>query len=186
MPETSNSQRTPEQVLEYCEKATPGPWTADWDDSGQWYVNIGSFIISGNALRGDSGDCIESANAHLLANARTDLPAMAQRVMDQQGTIANQDDALAEGRRALVEVQAERDKLAAQVERQSAMILGHAQKVYNYETQLDALRKALGEAKETIKLGVESEQRNRGAFGCSAWNYWASNARKLLATEPED
>jgi hypothetical protein len=48
---------------------TPGPWTPDWDDSGQWYVNIGGLCVSGNALRGDSGDCVESANARLIAAA---------------------------------------------------------------------------------------------------------------------
>ncbi len=50
-------------------KHTPGPWIADWDDGGQWYVNIGGLSVSGNALRGDSGGCIESANARLIAAA---------------------------------------------------------------------------------------------------------------------
>ena len=50
-------------------KHTPGPWIADWDDGGQWYVNIGGLSVSGNALRGDSGNCVESANARLIACA---------------------------------------------------------------------------------------------------------------------
>ena len=48
---------------------TPGPWTTDWDDSGQWYVNIGGFHVSGTALRGGEGDCVEAANARLIAAA---------------------------------------------------------------------------------------------------------------------
>ncbi len=50
-------------------KFTPGPWTIDWDDNGQWYVNIGGLSVSGNALQGDSGECVESANARLIAAA---------------------------------------------------------------------------------------------------------------------
>ena len=49
-------------------KHTPGPWTADWDDSGQWYVDIGGLLVSGLALRGDTGG-IEAANAQLIALA---------------------------------------------------------------------------------------------------------------------
>lgn len=48
-------------------KWTPGPWRADWDDNGQWYIE--PLGITGHALRGDSGDCIESASAHLIAAA---------------------------------------------------------------------------------------------------------------------
>ena len=58
------------------EQHTPGPWTADWDDSGQWYVNIGGLSVSGNALRGDSGNCVESANARLIAAAPELLEAV--------------------------------------------------------------------------------------------------------------
>jgi hypothetical protein len=46
---------------------TPGPWRADWDDSGQWYIE--PLGISGTALRGDSGNCVESRNAKLIAAA---------------------------------------------------------------------------------------------------------------------
>lgn len=47
-------------------KHTPGPWTAEWYDNGQWYIE--PLGISGNGLRGDSGGS-ESANAHLIAAA---------------------------------------------------------------------------------------------------------------------
>lgn len=50
-------------------KHTPGPWSADWDDNGQWYINVGGLSVSGNALRGDNGECVESANAQLIAAA---------------------------------------------------------------------------------------------------------------------
>jgi len=60
---------------------TPGPWTADWDDDGQWYVNIGGCYTSGNALRGDSGECIESANARLIAAA----PDLLEACLDARG-----------------------------------------------------------------------------------------------------
>ena len=65
-------------------KHTPGPWSADWDDNGQWYVNVGGLSVSGNALRGDSGDCVESANAHLIA-AAPDLLTVLKAALDQTG-----------------------------------------------------------------------------------------------------
>ena len=46
---------------------TKGPWSADWDDSGQWYIE--PLGLTGTKLRGDSGDCEESANARLIAAA---------------------------------------------------------------------------------------------------------------------
>lgn len=55
-------------------KHTPGPWRADWDDNGQWYVE--PLGVTGSALRGDSGDCIEAANAHLIAAAPELLEAL--------------------------------------------------------------------------------------------------------------
>jgi len=60
-------------------KHTPGPWSADWDDNGQWYVNIGGLSVSGNALRGDSGECVESANARLISAAPELLEALLAR-----------------------------------------------------------------------------------------------------------
>jgi hypothetical protein len=61
---------------------TPGKWTADWDDNGQWYVNIGGLSVSGNALRGDSGECVERANAYLIARAPELLKALKQCIED--------------------------------------------------------------------------------------------------------
>ena len=57
-------------------KHTKGPWRADWDDNGQWYIE--PLGISGKGLRGDSGDCIESANARLIAAA----PEQNQALLD--------------------------------------------------------------------------------------------------------
>ena|SRR6185369_7998180 len=52
--------------------AKSGPWSADWDDNGQWYIE--PLGVTGTALRGDSCDCIESATAHLIVAARNSLP----------------------------------------------------------------------------------------------------------------
>lgn len=55
-------------------KHTQGPWKAEWDDNGQWYIE--PLGITGHALRGDSGECVESANAHLIAAAPDLLEAL--------------------------------------------------------------------------------------------------------------
>lgn len=46
---------------------TPGPWHADWDDNGQWYIE--PLGVTGTKLRGDCEDCVEAANARLIAAA---------------------------------------------------------------------------------------------------------------------
>jgi hypothetical protein len=76
---------------------TPGPWNADWDDNGQWYVAIGGLSVSGNALRGDSGECVESANARLIAAAPELLEAARLQVLnfersDVSGNFLGDDD----------------------------------------------------------------------------------------------
>lgn len=52
----------------------PGPWRADWDDNGHWFIE--PLGITGHGLRGDSGECIESATAHLIAASPTMYTAL--------------------------------------------------------------------------------------------------------------
>ena len=62
------------ELEELRKKATEGEWRADWDDNGQWYIEpIG---LTGHGLRGDSCDCIESANANLIANLHNAAPRL--------------------------------------------------------------------------------------------------------------
>jgi hypothetical protein len=71
-------------------KHTPGPWHADWDDNGQWYIE--PLGVTGTKLRGDSGDCVEAANARLIAAAPELLKALEHmRDMTQSGWITPED-----------------------------------------------------------------------------------------------
>lgn len=68
---------------------TPGPWHADWDDNGQWYIE--PLGITGTRLRGDSGECVESANAHLIAASPELLDAARDALLRlrERGTIGD-------------------------------------------------------------------------------------------------
>jgi hypothetical protein len=61
---------------------TPSPWRADWDDGGQWYIE--PLAITGTKLRGGAGECLESANARLIA-AAPDLYEALKQFVDHFG-----------------------------------------------------------------------------------------------------
>lgn len=68
-----------ERVIELNANGTAGPLRADWDDNGFWYIE--PLGLTGTALRGDDGDCIESANAKLIVAAVNYSAAWARHVL---------------------------------------------------------------------------------------------------------
>lgn len=64
------ADRTPEDILAYCERATPGPW--GWDT--QWLPCYANGERDG--LVKGAYDCL------FTANARTDLPRLAREVIE--------------------------------------------------------------------------------------------------------
>ncbi len=79
----------PKEILEMCEKATPGPWYRE--KIGAFYkgftlehiIATTSLCATGNNVYAQSQEGIfPSADADFIALARTALPGLAQRVIE--------------------------------------------------------------------------------------------------------
>jgi hypothetical protein len=66
----------PKQILEICEKATPGPWKI---------VEGKSFGVQSE--NSNIASCFRKENEQFIATARTALPELAQRVLDLEAEV---------------------------------------------------------------------------------------------------
>ena len=108
------SERSPDEILEYCEKATAGPWVVFIEERES---DINSILPAGRPGSITTDLCTD--NAWFVANARTDLPRMAKRVKELEGLLATKRKQLRETDTELDEVRDERDKMEATLGRYS-------------------------------------------------------------------
>jgi hypothetical protein len=77
----------PRQVLEICEKATPGPWKECNLNQRETYAGVyanAQYRTGGIMI---APDVIIDADAQFIALARSALPELAQRVLDLTGPV---------------------------------------------------------------------------------------------------
>jgi len=79
------SNRTPEEVLSYCDAATSGPWEWDIDYWPRLIAKRDGVDIE--IARLGEGAVVPNADDLFLSAAREDLPRMAKRVMELENAL---------------------------------------------------------------------------------------------------
>ena len=99
----AQTERTPDEILEYCEAATEGPWSI-------FYITSPDSASHRVFREGDPPEDIAhlsrtyknlEANSEFIANAREDLPRLARRVKALEALCGEADKTIMDARHRL-------------------------------------------------------------------------------------
>lgn len=103
------------RLRELCEKATPGPWTAEYDNAdnagGGWWYDIGPARVGAGYLCSDAKEKQVEHDAAFIAAARTAVPELLDEVERLRAELADARRQAEADRADANRIMAEYDKL---------------------------------------------------------------------------